>query len=54
MESSKTCTDVIKEKTKELKNSNEKISNNLKKCFIEATKEIDGYRAFKYIKKICK
>ena len=53
MESSKTCTDVIKEKTKELKNSNEKISNNLKKCFIEATKEIDGYRAFKYIKKIC-
>ena len=53
MEFNKSCTDVIKEKTIELKNANEKMTENLKKCFSSATKEIDGYRAFKYIKKIC-
>ena len=53
MHYSKSTVDVIKENTQSLENANAKFTLNLKKCFAQATKDVDGYKAFKYIKKIC-
>ena len=53
MHISETQTDVIQKNNITQTEANEKFSVNLKKCFAAATKDIDGYKAFKYIKKIC-
>lgn len=50
---SATQTDVVQKNTISETEANANFSTNIKKCFAAATKEIDGYKAFKYIKKIC-
>lgn len=53
MEHRKTIVDDLKDVEKNILEKNVKVSENLKKCFLAATKDIDGYKAFKYLKKIC-
>lgn len=53
MEFNKCYVDELDNKTNVQQEKNQKFIENLKKCFIAATKETEGYKAFKYIKKIC-